>query len=125
MKVLIAEDDPISAEALKTLLCDLGYDVTVTRDGAQAWQALQTDVYPLVVLDWMMPGMDGLEVCRNIRTHLKEPYRCVIMLTAKQEREDRARALSAGVDVFLTKPLNCDDLTARLQVARRILSLER
>ena len=125
MKVLVAEDDPISAEALRSLLTNLKYDVTLTRNGAEAWQKLQADDYPIVILDWMMPEMDGLEVCRNIRAKLSGPYRCIIMLTAKQDRDDRAPALNAGVDVFLTKPLECAMLTARLQVAERILKLER
>ncbi len=125
MEVLVAEDDPVSAMALESLLTKQGYAVTVCVDGARAWQALQAEVYPLVILDWMMPEMDGLQVCRNIRANLTSPYRCIIMLTAKQGREDRAEALRAGVDIFLTKPLNVEDFAARLQMANRILSMEK
>jgi DNA-binding response OmpR family regulator len=77
-----------------------------------------------VLTDWMMPRMDGLEVCRQIRQSCRLPYTCVIMLTAKQTREDRVQALGVGVDVFLTKPLVAADLVARLQVAERILQME-
>ncbi len=71
-----------------------------------------------------MPEMDGLEVCRRIRASNPKEYTCIIMLTAKREKEDRIAALKAGVDVFLSKPLNKDELIARLQVAERILSME-
>jgi DNA-binding response OmpR family regulator len=125
MKVLIAEDDPISALALETLLQQQGYEVTVATDGMAAWRAIQQESYPLVVLDWMMPEMDGVEVCRKIRERQSGSYVCVIMLTAKQERKDRMQALNAGADVFLTKPLDCEEMVARLRIARRILEMER
>lgn len=124
MKILIAEDDAVSATALRTLLETRGHEVKVTTDGRSAWTALQAEHFPLAILDWMMPDMDGLEVCRRIRSRSTPPYTCVIMLTAKQQREDRLIALQAGVDVFLTKPLDAEDLLARLQVAERIIRLE-
>ena len=124
MKVLIAEDDSVSALALRMLLERNGHKVTVAPNGRIAWEALQAEHYPLVILDWMMPEMDGVTVCRHIRSHPFPSYICVIMLTAKQAREDRLEALSAGVDVFMTKPLDSEDMLARLQVAERILALE-
>jgi len=124
MNILVAEDDPVSALAVQTLLTKLGHTVTVASHGAQAWRSLQATPVPVAILDWMMPEMDGLELCRRIKADLKHAYTCVIMLTAKQSREDRLEALKAGADVFLTKPLNKEDLIARLQVAERILKLE-
>ena len=125
MKVLIAEDDSVSALALRMLLERNGHEVNVTTNGRAAWDTLQTQHYPLVILDWMMPEMDGLAVCRKIRSTPGASYTCIIMLTAKQAREDRLEALNSGVDVFLTKPLDSEDMLARLQVAERILALER
>jgi two-component system cell cycle response regulator len=124
MKVLIAEDDPVSALALQTLLTRQGYDVTHAHDGAEAWNLLQKETFPLMILDWMMPHMDGLEVCRRVRSSLGGPYRCVVMLTAKQEAKDRSAAMNAGVDVFLSKPLNAEEMVARLKMAERILEIE-
>jgi len=124
MKVLIAEDDPVSALALQTLLATQGYEVTHAHDGAEAWNLLQQEMFPLLILDWMMPNMDGLEVCRRVRAHLGEPYRCVVMLTAKQENKDRTAAMHAGVDVFMSKPLNAQEMVARLKMAERILEIE-
>lgn len=124
MRVLIAEDDPVSALALEASLEQQGYTVTTATNGAQAWRLFQETIFPIVILDWMMPEMDGLEVCRRIRKRTDGPYTCVIMLTAKQGREDRLQALSAGVDVFLSKPLDTEDMYARLQIANRILALE-
>jgi DNA-binding response OmpR family regulator len=124
MKILVAEDDNVSALALRALLEKHGHTVTMTADGNAAWSKLQAEHFPLAILDWMMPGMDGLAVCRRIRSRPTPPYTCVIMLTAKQQREDRLFALQAGADVFLSKPLDAEDLLARLQVAERILALE-
>ncbi|BDI30603.1 hypothetical protein CCAX7_26540 [Capsulimonas corticalis] len=124
MKIIIAEDDPVSMRALRMVLESLGHQVTAVASGALAWSALQAETFPIVITDWMMPDMDGIELCRNIRSRKNAPYTCVIMLTAKQTREDRVKGLNAGADVFLTKPLVREDLIARLQVAERILMLE-
>jgi DNA-binding response OmpR family regulator len=124
MKIMIAEDDPVSAAALHGLLARLGHDVAVTVDGDAAWHFWSHEQTPIVVLDWMMPGIDGIEVCKRIRASKPTGYTCIIMLTAKREREDRVKALKAGVDVFITKPLNKEELIARLQVAERIIAME-
>ena len=123
MKILVAEDDPISSMALEAQLKKQGYDVTIAADGAAAWKKFQEERFPIVITDWMMPVMDGIQLCKNIRAQGK-PYACVLMLTAKQSREDKMLALSAGVDVFLSKPLSADVVIARLQVARKILEFE-
>ena len=124
MRLLIAEDDPTSAAALHGLLQNIGYDVDVATNGIDAWQRWQISQPKIVILDWMMPGIDGVEVCRRIRSVSTNEYTCVIMLTAKRDREDRVAALKAGADVFLTKPLNKEELIARLQVAERIIEME-
>ncbi len=124
MNILAAEDDPVSAMSIQALLQRLGHTVAMASNGAEAWRQWQNGMTPIVILDWMMPEMDGLEVCRRIRASNPKEYTCIIMLTAKREKEDRIAALKAGVDVFLSKPLNKDELIARLQVAERILSME-
>ncbi len=124
MKILIAEDDPVSLLALTRILEKNGYTPVAVTDGAQAVEAWRSGSFSIVITDWMMPHMDGLEVCRCIRQSGRQPYTCVIMLTAKQTREDRVLALNEGVDVFLTKPLVAGDLIARIQVAERILQME-
>ena len=124
MKILIAEDDPVSLLALRRVLEKSGHTPVAVTDGAQAIEAWRSGSFSIVITDWMMPHMDGLEVCRHIRQSGRHPYTCVIMLTAKQTREDRVQALSEGVDVFLTKPLVAGDLIARIQVAERILQME-
>jgi CheY-like chemotaxis protein len=128
MEILVAEDDPVSALVIQELLEGLGHKVSVFEDGHEAWQALEKTYFPIVVLDWMMPRVDGIEVARRIRAHQKSEsdsrYICIIMITAKTAREDRVRAIQSGVDVFLSKPLDTAAMTARLQVAERILNLE-
>lgn len=124
MNILIAEDDSVSAIALRRVLEKSGHNVTSTANGAEALVAWREGNFPIVVTDWMMPEVDGLEVCRRIRQDARLPYTCIVMLTAKQTREDRIQALAEGVDVFLTKPLIANDLIARIQVAERILLME-
>ncbi len=123
MRVLIAEDDLISARVLAKALETLGYEVAQASDGEAAWQRLQQERSPLVITDWMMPGMDGIELCRRIRSR-PGPYTYVILLTARDNCEDRQEALRIGADDFLTKPLDRNELAARLQVAQRILNMQ-
>jgi diguanylate cyclase (GGDEF)-like protein len=120
MKVLVADDDPITLRLLTHALETLGYDVCAVPSGNDAWCAFQHDEFPVVVSDWMMPGVDGLELCRRIRKTNGEGYTYVILLSAQNERTDRLRALEAGVDDFLSKPLDRAELAARLVIARRI-----
>lgn len=122
--ILIAEDDPTSLLSLRRLLEKKGYAVTVTTDGETALSVWQSGTFRIVITDWMMPRLDGLDLCREIRRIGRQPYTCVMMLTAKQTREDRAMALGEGVDIFLTKPVVATDLIARLQVAELILEME-
>ncbi len=126
MKVLIAEDDPISRRLLEASLTKWGFDVTVTRGGNEAWQVLQkSEPPPLTLLDWMMPGMDGVEVCRKIRAKKNAPYVYVILLTAKGRKEDIVDGLDAGADDYVTKPFSAKELRARVKVGERVVTLER
>jgi diguanylate cyclase (GGDEF)-like protein len=125
VKVLIAEDDAVSCRLLQVTLTRWGYGVVVTRDGHEAWQALQrSDAPPLAILDWMMPGMDGIEVCRKVRQRNHEPYIYLILLTTKGLKEDIIEGLEAGADDYLTKPFNPHELQVRLRAGWRIVTLQ-
>ena len=124
MKVLIAEDDPASLLLLKAQIRRLGHEVTPARDGAQAWAALEKEPHPVVVSDCQMPEIDGFELCRRIRAAAGASYTYVILLTAHEGREEYEKGMQAGADDFLAKPLDAEQLRARLRVAERILRLE-
>src|SRR3954470_1954539 len=101
MQILIAEDDLLSSLILRKTLEKLGHEVIASVDGADAWQQVEQRDVRLVISDWMMPRMDGLEICRRIRRRPNGPYIYVILVTAKQQRKDRIEALEAGADDFL------------------------
>ena len=124
MKILIADDEPISRRLLQASLVKLGHEVVAVTDGVSAESALLAPDAPrLAILDWMMPGTDGLDVCRKLRTDAPE-YVYVILLTAKQLQEERVAAYDAGVDDFLSKPLDILNLQSRLRVGERVLDLQ-
>lgn len=125
MRVLIAEDDPISRRLLEATLSRWGYQVIACPDGTTAWQALQQpDAPSLAILDWMMPGMDGVLVCQEIRKRAREPYTYLILLTAKHEKSDIITGLEAGADDYIIKPFDANELRMRLRAGRRILDLQ-
>jgi two-component system cell cycle response regulator len=125
MKILIADDDPVSLLYLQDALQDWGYEVVTASDGRTACEALQQPGAPmLAILDWVMPGMDGIEVCRRIRETVKDRYIYLIMLTAKTETEFIVQALNAGADDFISKPFDMDELQVRVRAGRRISTLE-
>jgi signal transduction histidine kinase len=124
MKILIAEDDPISRKLLEATLKKRNFDVDVTEDGEQAWEILKDGKAPqLAILDWMMPGMDGLDVCRMVREKKAFPYTYIILLTAKGRKEDIAQGLQEGADDYVTKPFNPQELMARVKVGIRMIDL--
>jgi diguanylate cyclase (GGDEF)-like protein len=124
MKTLIAEDDPVSRRLLEVALTRNGYEVVATSDGAAAWQALQQDGAPqLAILDWVMPGMDGPAICREVRRLPNKPYVYILLLTAKGRKQDLIDGLDAGADDYLIKPFHAHELRARLTVGRRIVDL--
>ena len=125
MKLLIADDDAIPRRLLQAALVKAGHEVIVARDGAEAWQVLQSEEAPhLAILDWVMPGLDGLEVCRKVRQRGNAPYIYLILLTSKDRREDIVAGLGAGADDYLVKPFDLHELQARLHVGQRILDLQ-
>ncbi|HZL63824.1 MAG TPA: diguanylate cyclase [Thermoleophilia bacterium] len=124
MRILIAEDDSTSRLLLTRVLEGWGYEVAVTSDGAAAWDALQAEGAPrLAILDWMMPGMDGVEVCRRVRARetLQPPY--MILLTALGDKDSVVKGLESGADDYVGKPYDPDELRARLEVGRRMIEL--
>ncbi len=125
MEVLIADDDPVSLHLLKAKLLKWQYKVITVTDGLEAWRVLQSDSPPrLAILDWMMPGLEGLEVCQNVRTHRITPYIYILLLTSRGETSDLVAGLEAGADDYLTKPFNVEELEVRLRAGRRILTLQ-
>jgi diguanylate cyclase (GGDEF)-like protein len=125
MNVLIADDEPVNRRLLEILLNKWGYNVTVASDGNEAWRALQGEPRPrIAVLDWMMPGMDGVQVCRKIRQDDTRPAVYVLLLTAKQATEDANGRYESVADDYLPKPYAAHELKARLRAARRIIELE-
>lgn len=124
MKILIAEDDPVSCLVLERTLQRWGYEVIKTKNGEEAWEQYQADPVSLVITDWMMPQTDGLELCRRIRRLKKEPYTYVILLTAKSQKSEMIEGLNAGADDFITKPFDSAELYARIRAGERVLDLE-
>jgi DNA-binding response OmpR family regulator len=125
MRILIAEDDPVSRCFLEATLVKSGYQVTVTCDGHQAWEALQHDAPAIAILDWMMPGIDGVEVCRRARAIQSPTPTYLILLTAKSEKGDIVQGLDAGADDYVTKPFDRRELHARINVGLRVSELQR
>jgi len=124
MKILIAEDDDISRLLLSAVLTKLGHEVHQAPNGAEAWEAWQNNQFLLVISDWMMPDLDGLEFCRRIRAERRIDYTYIILLTARMGRTNYLEAMTAGADDFITKPFEKDKLSARVRVAERILALQ-
>jgi DNA-binding response OmpR family regulator len=122
MKILIAEDDAVSAKILQFALESSGHTVVVTATGEDAWNAFDKEPVRVIVSDWMMPGMDGLDLCRQVRARPKTDYTYFILLTAINTGRDNLRkAMDAGVDDFLPKPLDREVILMRLRVAERII----
>jgi diguanylate cyclase (GGDEF)-like protein len=124
MKVLVAEDDPTVRYVLQRLLTGWGFDVVSATDGDEAWARLnEADPPSLALLDWDMPGRDGVEICRGLRQSSGRPYTYTILLTVKAETEHMVSALDAGADDYLSKPFHADELKGRLNSGRRIMQL--
>ena len=125
MKILIAEDDSVSRLLLESVLRDWNYDVVAAGDGLAAWDALQQPDPPrLAIVDWQMPGLDGLELCRRVRSSPATESVYVLLLTGKGGTENIVLGLRAGANDYLTKPFDLDELSARLNVGRRVVELQ-
>jgi phosphoserine phosphatase RsbU/P len=125
MKVLVAEDDLVSRRMLEALLTHWGFQPVLATNGQQALDLLTQPGGPLLaILDWMMPVLDGIEVCRTIRATKGRDYAYLIVLTARGERADLLAGLAAGADDYLTKPFDADELRSRLRIGERVLTLQ-
>jgi diguanylate cyclase (GGDEF)-like protein len=125
MRILVAEDSAVSRLVLEAALKSLGHDCALARDGDEAWQLFQNGGADVVISDRMMPGMDGVELCRRIREHDGAAYTYFIFLTAFDEKAEVVSGMEAGADDYLVKPLDVDELKMRLLVASRVTSLHR
>lgn len=123
MKVLIADDDAIIRLLLRSALTKLGHEVHEAANGREAWAAWQGGGFSLVITDWMMPDLDGLDFCRRIRAEERADYGYIILLTSRSGKSNYLEAMNAGADDFVTKPFDKDDFAARVRVAERILGL--
>lgn len=125
MRILIAEDVLTSRRILESVLSKWGYNVISTADGAEAWEKFQeTNAPKLAILDWMMPEMDGVEVCRRLRQMEVAIPTYIILLTARGDKKDIIKGLEAGADDYIAKPFDKDELCARINVGRRIIELQ-
>jgi sigma-B regulation protein RsbU (phosphoserine phosphatase) len=125
MRILIAEDDRVSRSVLETMLRKWHHEVLVTCDGQAAWEVLQRDDAPkLAVLDWMMPQLDGPEVCQRVRALARPDPTYLILLTAKQLKEDIVQGLDSGADDYVTKPFDRQELQSRVRVGERVVALQ-
>jgi two-component system, cell cycle response regulator len=125
MRILIADDESVSRRMLRGLLSKWGYEVVSAEDGTAAWGHLKSPDAPrMALLDWMMPGLNGVDVCRELRRHRPDPYTYILLLTAKDAKEHVVEGLESGADDYLTKPFHPQELKARIRVGLRLLKLE-
>ena len=125
MRILIAEDDSLSRTLLERTLQRAGYDVTSAEDGTRALQELdKEDPSRLALLDWVMPGLDGVGICRQLRHRKNKAYTYLILLSSKESKQDIVQGLESGADDYLTKPFDAEELKARLRAGQPILQLE-
>lgn len=125
MKILIADDSNVSRHLLESIVKKWGYQVITTADGNQAWDALQVPDAPrMAILDWMMPGLTGPEVCKKVRDKGIEPYTYILLLTSRTQKEDVIEGMTAGADDYVVKPFDQQELNVRLRAGRRIIDLQ-
>ena len=124
--ILLAEDSVVIQTVLRGMLAQWGYDVQLAADGLEAWDILQRESSPqMAIVDWMMPGLPGPELCRRLRAAAREPYTYVLLLTSRSDASDIVEGLDAGADDYLTKPFRAQELRARVWAGRRIVDLQR
>jgi sigma-B regulation protein RsbU (phosphoserine phosphatase) len=126
MRILIAEDDPVSRTVLARMLTISGHDVVATADGRAAWEILEREDAPkLAILDWMMPELDGVEVCRRVHDLARPEPTYLILLTAKDQKEDVVEGLDSGANDYIVKPFDRRELHSRVRVGERVVQLQR
>ena len=124
-RILIAEDESVSRSLLEAILKKWGYDVVATSSGQEAWEAMQAEnPPPLAILDWKMPGMDGVEICRKVResTTLASTY--IILLTGQRQKDDVVVGLESGANDYIRKPFDREELRARVRAGERVIELQ-
>ena len=125
LRILLADDDPVTRRMLQAALSDWGHDVLTCADGSEAWEELQKEDRPkLAILDWTMPEMDGPTICAKLREQIDRPYTYVILVTSRDSKEDLLEGLEAGTDDYITKPFDRTELRLRLSVGERIVRLQ-
>lgn len=125
MRILIVEDDPVSLTFLESALLAQGHVLTVAEDGEKAWTSILTGDFQVIISDWNLPGISGIDLCRRIRERHYHGYIYFFIITSYQGSQRLAEAMDAGIDDFLSKPLDISALTIRLRVANRILDFHR
>lgn len=125
MKIILAEDDKVTRLVTAAHLGRWGHEVTLAENGAQAFQALQESAVSLVITDWLMPEMDGVELCRRVRALKWDRYIYLLVLTSLEKKEEMTEAFDAGADDYATKPVIPAELKSRIRAADRVISLER
>lgn len=125
ISVLVVDDDPVASAQLGAIVKAGGYDLRGASNGRDAWELLQLARIPIVISDWYMPEVDGPELCRRIRARRREPYVYFILVTARGGKQQYLAGMDAGADDFIAKPVDPDELRARLKVAERILGLRK
>jgi diguanylate cyclase (GGDEF)-like protein len=124
MTVLIADDDPASRRLLEKAVQSFGHQVIAAKNGSEAWERFNTGDFAFVITDWVMPGFDGLELCRRIRGSVRPDYAYIIMVTSNSGQEDLITGMNAGADDFIVKPIDRRELQVRMRAAERILRLQ-
>src|SRR4051812_11259403 len=124
MRVLVADDDPVAARILSAALKSWKLDVEVVFDGTAAWDSMVLQHTPLAILDWMMPGIDGPELCRRLRANPATANTYILLLTARETSADMVHGLDAGADDYITKPFDREELRARVHVGVRVATLQ-
>jgi len=124
-RILVADDSPLFREMLQKMLLQWGYEVIVVSDGQKAWDEIQRENGPrMALLDWMMPGMEGAEICRKVRETIRDRYVYIILLSVRAELEDIVAGIESGADDYIVKPFRVDELRARLRAGARVLTLQ-
>ncbi len=125
MRILVADDEKVTRHLLESFISDWGLEVTTAEDGQEAWEIFRTGNFELMISDWNMPRLSGLELIKKIRNEPGNPYSYLILLTSRTEKSDLVEGLEAGADDFLNKPFDRNELRARLRAGQRIVDLQR